>query len=146
MHGWTARMLCVDLSNQSSTIDEIDKEILRLYFGGCGLGTYLVYAEVPPNTDPLGPENILAFCTGAMTGVRVPTGERSSMSTLSPLTSTPYSIPTLALSSAFACAGLATTRWSSLDKRMSLSGWKWRETRRLSIRQDNYEGGKFLIR
>jgi aldehyde:ferredoxin oxidoreductase len=88
MHGWTGKMLRVDLSNRSSTIEEIDEDILHRYLGGRGLGTYLVYTEVPPDIDPLGPENILAFCTGTMTGVRVPTGGRSSMSTLSPLTGT----------------------------------------------------------
>jgi len=88
MHGWTGRLLRVDLSTQNTSIEEINEEILHLYLGGRGLGAYLVYTEVPPDTDPLSPENILAFCTGAMTGVRVPTGGRSSMSTLSPLTGT----------------------------------------------------------
>lgn len=88
MHGWTGKLLRIDLNNRSSTIEEIDEDILHRYLGGRGLGTYLVYTEVPPATNPLSPENILAFCTGAMTGVRVPTGGRSSMSTLSPLTGT----------------------------------------------------------
>jgi aldehyde:ferredoxin oxidoreductase len=81
-------MLRVNLSTRSTAIEKIDEEILHLYLGGRGLGTYLIYTEVHPGTDPLGPENILAFCSGAMTGVRVPTGGRSSMSTLSPLTGT----------------------------------------------------------
>ncbi len=88
MHGWTGKMLRVDLNTHSSKIEEIDEEILHLYLGGRGLGAYLVSTEVPPQIDPLGPENILAFCSGAMTGVRVPTGGRSSMSTFSPLTGT----------------------------------------------------------
>jgi aldehyde:ferredoxin oxidoreductase len=88
MYGWTGKMLRVDLSFGSITVENIDEEILHLYLGGRGLGAYLVYTEVPPDINPLGPENILAFCTGAMTGVRVPTGGRSSMSTLSPLTGT----------------------------------------------------------
>lgn len=88
MNGWTGKLLRIDLSTRSVKIEEIDEEILHLYFGGRGLGAYLVYTEVPPDTDPLGPDNILAFCTGAMTGIRVPTGGRSSMSTLSPLTGT----------------------------------------------------------
>ena len=88
MHGWTGKLLRVNLSSCSVTTEKIDEEILRLYLGWRGLGTYLVYNEVPPDTAPLSPENILAFCTGAMTGVRVPTGGRSSMSTLSPLTGT----------------------------------------------------------
>ena len=90
MNGWTKRMLRVDLRDGSSVIEEIDEEILHNYLGGRGFGTYLVYTEVPPETDPLSPENILAFCTGVLTGVRVPTGGRSSLSTLSPLTGTMF--------------------------------------------------------
>jgi aldehyde:ferredoxin oxidoreductase len=88
MNGWTKKMLRVDLNDGSTSIEEIDEEILQKYLGGRGLGAYLVYTEVPPDTDPLGPDNILAFCNGAMTGVAVPTGGRSSLSTLSPLTGT----------------------------------------------------------
>jgi aldehyde:ferredoxin oxidoreductase len=88
MHGWTGKLLRVDLSSGNSTIEEIDEDILHQYLGGRGLGAYFVYNEVPPDSDPLGPHNILAFCTGALTGVRVPTGGRSSLSMLSPLTGT----------------------------------------------------------
>ncbi|HIE57774.1 MAG TPA: aldehyde ferredoxin oxidoreductase [Anaerolineales bacterium] len=86
MYGWTGRLLRVDLTSSNTIIEEIPPEILRKFLGGRGLGAYLVYTEVPPESDPLGAENILAFCTGAMTGVRVPTGGRSSLSTRSPLT------------------------------------------------------------
>ncbi len=88
MYGWTGKLLRVDLTSGKTSTEKIDEEILHKYLGGRGLGAYLVYTEVPPDTDPLEPENILAFCTGAMTGVRVPTGGRSSMSTRSPLTGT----------------------------------------------------------
>lgn len=88
MDGWTKKLLRVNLTRAESCVEEIDESLLRKYLGGRGLGTYLVYTEVPPETDPLGPENILAFCTGPLTGVRVPTGGRSSMSTRSPLTGT----------------------------------------------------------
>jgi len=88
MHGWTKRLLRVNLSDGSSVIEQIDEEILHKYLGGRGFGAYLIYTTVPPKTDPLSSENILAFCTGVLTGVRVPTGGRSSMSTLSPLTRT----------------------------------------------------------
>ncbi|MBL6982847.1 MAG: aldehyde ferredoxin oxidoreductase family protein [Anaerolineales bacterium] len=88
MYGWKKKLLRVDLSTGTTLVEEIDENILHQYLGGRGLGTYLVYTEVSPDSDPLGPENILAFCTGSLTGVRVPTGGRSSMSTLSPLTGT----------------------------------------------------------
>jgi aldehyde:ferredoxin oxidoreductase len=88
MHGWTGKMLRVDLSTRSTKIEDIDEEILHLFLGGRGFGVYLVYTEVTPDIAPLDPENILAFCAGAMTGIGVPTGGRASMSTLSPLTGT----------------------------------------------------------
>ena len=88
MHGWMGKILRVNLSDGSTSMQVLDENIYHHYLGGRGLGTYLVYTEVPPDIDPLGPQNMLAFCTGALTGVRVPTGGRSSLSMLSPLTGT----------------------------------------------------------
>ena len=88
MYGWTGKILRVNLSNGSSVIQDIHPDLLHQFLGGRGLGAYFVYTEVAPDCDPLGPENILAFCSGSLTGIRVPTGGRSSMSTLSPLTGT----------------------------------------------------------
>jgi aldehyde:ferredoxin oxidoreductase len=88
MDGWTGKLLRIDLGTSSISTENINPEILQLFLGGRGLGAYLIYNEVPPTTDALGPDNILAFCTGALTGVRIPTGGRSSLSTLSPLTGT----------------------------------------------------------
>ncbi len=90
MDGWTGRALRVNLNTGQSHIDEIDPQVLKQFLGGRGLGAYLLYTEAPPSADPLGPENILAFCTGPLTGVQVPTGGRSSMSTRSPLTRTAF--------------------------------------------------------
>jgi len=90
MNGWTKKLIRVDLTTRKTSVEEIDDQILHQYLGGRGLGTFLVYSEVSPDIDPLGPENLLAFCTGSMTGLRVPTGGRSSMSTLSPLTGTVF--------------------------------------------------------
>ena len=88
MDGWHGRILRVDLSQGTCQVEQIDRQILSQFLGGRGLGAYLLYTEVPPQVDPLGPDNLLAFCTGPMTGVQVPTGGRSSLSTLSPLTGT----------------------------------------------------------
>ena len=88
MHGWTGRLLRVDLGTGACSQEALDPQVLKDYIGGRGLGAYLVYRQVPPRADPLGPENVLAFCTGPLTGTRVPTGGRSSLSTLSPLTRT----------------------------------------------------------
>ena len=88
MDGWTGRVLWVDLSDGTSHIEDIEPEILQCFLGGRGLGAYLLYTKGSMALDVLGPENILAFCTGPLTGVQVPTGGRSSVSTHSPLTNT----------------------------------------------------------
>src|SRR4030067_2379369 len=88
MNGWHGMILRIDLSQGTCQVEEIDRQILSQFLGGRGLGAYLLYSEVPPQVDPLGPDNLLAFCTGPMTGVQVPTGGRSRPSTLSPLTRT----------------------------------------------------------
>ena len=33
-----------------------------------GLGAYILYNRMPAGADPLGPENILGFCSGWLTG------------------------------------------------------------------------------
>jgi len=88
MNGWTGKALRVNLTTGEVTHEGIDPEVLKTYLGGRGLGAYFLYREVPPETDPLGPKNLLAFCTGPLTGTTVPTGGRSSLTTLSPLTKT----------------------------------------------------------
>jgi aldehyde:ferredoxin oxidoreductase len=88
MNGWTGKILWIDLSVESAWVEDLDDLVLNQFLGGRGLGAYLVYTRVPPLSEPLSPENILAFCTGPLTGITVPTGGRSSMSTLSPLTGT----------------------------------------------------------
>src|SRR4030066_330409 len=88
MNGWTGKSLRVNLSTGEVTHEEIDHDILKAFLGGRGLGAYFIHCEVPPTIDPLGPENLLAFCTGPLTGTTVPTSGRSSVSTLSPLTHT----------------------------------------------------------
>jgi aldehyde:ferredoxin oxidoreductase len=88
MNGWTGKALRVNLTTGEVTHEGIDPEILKTYLGGRGLGAYFLYREVLPGTEPLGPENLLVFCTGPLTGTTVPTGGRSSLTTLSPLTGT----------------------------------------------------------
>ncbi|HEC35985.1 MAG TPA: aldehyde ferredoxin oxidoreductase, partial [Anaerolineae bacterium] len=88
MNGWTGRMLRVDLDHGEIRVETNDPDMLQRFLGGRGLGVYVVYTEVPPDVDPFGPENVLAFCNGPLTGVQVPSGGRSSLSTHSPLTGT----------------------------------------------------------
>lgn len=54
--------------------------------GGAGLAIKLLYDHVGPKIDPLGPDNILVFAPGPLTGTSAPTASRMAVVTLSPLT------------------------------------------------------------
>ena len=58
---YIGKLLRVNLEDESSKVEEIDPAILRSFIGGRGLGAYLLYREVGPEADPLGPENKLIF-------------------------------------------------------------------------------------
>ncbi len=81
-------LLLVDLSRESIEEKEIDEDLIRLYLGGRGLGAKLLYDSLKPNTEPLSKGNILIFACGPLTGTKVPTSGRFSVTSKSPLTDT----------------------------------------------------------
>ncbi len=56
------------------------------WLGGRGLTSAMVAAEVPPDCDPLGPENRLVMAPGLLTGTSAPCSGRLSLGAKSPLT------------------------------------------------------------
>lgn len=57
-----------------------------LNLGGRGLSSSIVAREVPPQCDPLGPENKLVIAAGLLAGTAVPNSGRISIGAKSPLT------------------------------------------------------------
>ena len=86
MGGWMGRILRVDLTRGEWREEALDARLAADYLGGRGLGARIISDEVPPGADPLGPQNVLAFCTGPLTGTAAPAAGRFSLSTRSPLT------------------------------------------------------------
>jgi aldehyde:ferredoxin oxidoreductase len=84
-HGFTGRILRVDLSTQTIATEEPDETFYRTLMGGWNLVAYYLLKELPPNTDPLSPDNLLIFATGLVTGVPVPGAGRSCVGAKSPL-------------------------------------------------------------
>ncbi len=66
--GTTGKILLVDLTSQTTKIEEPADELYLKFLGGYGLGAYYLYKMQRPGVDPLGPENTLGFFTGLMTG------------------------------------------------------------------------------
>jgi len=88
MNGWNGKILEIDLGTQSHKSYPLDMEMARQYVGGRGLGTRLLWDLVGPEVDPLGPENVLIFTNGPLTGTGYQTSNRFSVTTKSPLTGT----------------------------------------------------------
>jgi aldehyde:ferredoxin oxidoreductase len=65
---YMGKILMVDLSNQTTTEEAIPDHVYEQYLSGMGLGAYILYNRIPAGADPLGPENILGFCSGFLTG------------------------------------------------------------------------------
>ncbi len=82
------RILWVDLEGERFWEEEIEEEVLREFIGGKGLAARLLYEHLPPQVEPLSPENILIFAGGPLTGTPAPSSGRASASAKSPLTGT----------------------------------------------------------
>jgi len=88
LFGWFGKALRVNLNTGDIKEEEIEKKLLTAWLGGRGLGTHMVYCEVPADGNPLGVENKLVFATGPLTGTSFPGSGRFSVSAKSPLTGT----------------------------------------------------------
>lgn len=86
--GFLGVVVSVDLCSGEITEVHPGTEMYRRFIGGYGLGARLLYDRMPPNVDPLGPENILGFFTGPLTGTPAPTATRTTVVGKSPLTGT----------------------------------------------------------
>jgi aldehyde:ferredoxin oxidoreductase len=68
MKGFYGKLLRINLTDKSFSIENIGEEIFRKYLGGKGLGSYLLLNNVGLGVDPLSPENKLIFVAGSSTG------------------------------------------------------------------------------
>ncbi len=64
MYGFYGRILVVDLTRSTFSVERIQEDILREFLGGKGLGSYLLAKLNPAQVNPLSPENHLIFATG----------------------------------------------------------------------------------
>ncbi len=68
MYGFMGTILRVDLGSGKYERQDLAPELTRAFLGGRGLATRLYYDQVPPQTDPLAPENKVVICTGPLVG------------------------------------------------------------------------------
>ncbi|HEY78380.1 MAG TPA: hypothetical protein G4O09_04635 [Dehalococcoidia bacterium] len=85
MHGWTGKILRVNLS--SSEIKQISTEpYAERYLGGRGIATRLYWETVTPEIEAFDPANRLIFMTGPLVATGVPGATRMTVVGKSPMT------------------------------------------------------------
>jgi aldehyde:ferredoxin oxidoreductase len=88
MGGYLGKILKVDLSTGTITDAVLGDEFYQKWLGGYGLGVRILYDDIPAKTDPLGPENVIGFTTGILTGTLTPFSGSFTVVGKSPLTGT----------------------------------------------------------
>lgn len=86
--GFHGQILRVDLSQQSISVQSLDDDLARDYVGGRGLGSVILWRELPRQIDALSPENKLILATGPLNGTGASLSSRYEIVTKSPLTNT----------------------------------------------------------
>lgn len=86
MAGFEGKTLEIDLSSGKISKGMLDKNMLRKFIGGSGLGAKLIFDRVDPKVDPLSPKNPLFITTGPLSGNTLPGGSRFAVCAKSPLT------------------------------------------------------------
>ena len=82
--GYHDNVARIDLSEGEVAYEGIDDEDAKKYIGARGLGVKYVFDQ-GPDVDPLGPDNLLAFMNGPLTGTQVTMSGRIAICTKSPL-------------------------------------------------------------
>ncbi len=85
-HGYTGKILRVDLGAGRTTAEDLNQEYARKYIGGSGLATRYLHDLVDADTRPSDPANPIIFMTGPLTGTPSITSGRHQVVGLSPLT------------------------------------------------------------
>ncbi|MDE3112878.1 MAG: aldehyde ferredoxin oxidoreductase family protein [Chloroflexota bacterium] len=84
-YGSWGKVLRVDLTRRRTAVEEIDEATFRRRPGGRAMIAHYLLTELPRGADPLGPENLLVFAPGVLTGTPLSGASRHSVGALSPL-------------------------------------------------------------
>ncbi len=70
LFGMSGKIARVDLTNETVSVIEPPEEVYKKFLGGSAMGVYYMFKEgiVEPDVDPLGPDNMIQFMIGPVTG------------------------------------------------------------------------------
>ena len=86
MDGWTGQILRVDLTNRTHRVETFSEEFAYTWIGGRGFAVKILYDELAPGIDPLGPDNKLVVAVGPISGIPAPNTGKTIVAAKSPAT------------------------------------------------------------
>ncbi|MHA2021861.1 MAG: aldehyde ferredoxin oxidoreductase N-terminal domain-containing protein, partial [Candidatus Thorarchaeota archaeon] len=85
-YGYGGRILRIDLSTERFKIEKSETSWFRTVIGGRAANTKRLFEELDANCDPLGPENIIIFGVGPLTGSLLSASAYYTVTAKSPMT------------------------------------------------------------
>lgn len=86
MKGWTGKILRVNLTTKEIKKETFNEEFAKKWVGGRGFAIKILWDELKPGIDPLGPENKLIVALGPIAGIPAPNTGKTVVAAKSPLT------------------------------------------------------------
>jgi len=68
VNGYNGEVLFIDLTSGAIKKESLPEKTYRDFIGGQGLGIKILYERMKPKVDPLGPDNMIGFLAGPLTG------------------------------------------------------------------------------
>lgn len=84
VYGYTGKLLRINLTTQTSKVEDIPRKTYSDFIGGRGLVAKYCYDEIPKGVNPIGPDNKMFFALGPLSGTRFPASGRYVVGGFSP--------------------------------------------------------------
>jgi aldehyde:ferredoxin oxidoreductase len=86
MYGWTGNILRINLTSKTVKKETYTEDFAKTWVGGRGFAIKILYDELKPGIDPLGPDNKFIVAVGPIAGIPAPNTGKTVVAAKSPLT------------------------------------------------------------
>ncbi len=85
MNGYAGKLLFVNLTDSTYTVEDLKEEDAKNFLGGNGLGAKILFDRMPAHTPAFAPESMIGFVSGPTNGNLAILGARYTVVSKSPV-------------------------------------------------------------